>query len=105
MRSVSEYWSSAARRAEPYVPGDQPGGKVIKLNTNENPYPPSPKVLSALREAVGPDLRLYPDPTAAKVRSTAAKLYGLSPGSVRGQRIRRSWPLLSSFPEQAYPFP
>ncbi|MGI6640189.1 MAG: histidinol-phosphate transaminase [Limnochordia bacterium] len=82
MRSVSEYWSSAARRAEPYVPGDQPGGKVIKLNTNENPYPPSPKVLSALREAVGPDLRLYPDPTAAKVRSTAAKLYGLSPEEV-----------------------
>jgi len=60
-----------------YVPGKQPSaGTYIKLNTNENPYPPSPRVLAALREAVGPELRLYPDPVAAGLRETAAALYG-----------------------------
>lgn len=60
-----------------YVPGKQPGaGTYIKLNTNENPYPPSPRVLAALREAVGPELRLYPDPVATHLRETAAALYG-----------------------------
>lgn len=60
-----------------YVPGKQPGdGVYIKLNTNENPYPPSPRVLTALREAVGADLRLYSDPVALRLRETAAALYG-----------------------------
>ena len=60
-----------------YVPGKQPSaGTYIKLNTNENPYPPSPRVLAALREAVGPELRLYPDPVATGLRETAAALYG-----------------------------
>src|SRR5215510_10189508 len=60
-----------------YVPGKQPGaGSYIKLNTNENPYPPSPRVLAALREAVAPELRLYPDPVATQLRETAATLYG-----------------------------
>lgn len=60
-----------------YVPGKQPGdGVYIKLNTNENPYPPSPRVLAALREAVGPELRLYPDPVATRLREAAAALYG-----------------------------
>src|SRR5262245_24377221 len=60
-----------------YVPGKQPSaGTYIKLNTNENPYPPSPRVLAALREAVGPELRLYPDPVATHLRETAAALYG-----------------------------
>jgi len=60
-----------------YVPGKQPGaGSYIKLNTNENPYPPSPRVLAALREAVAPELRLYPDPVATQLRETAAALYG-----------------------------
>src|SRR5919108_4299992 len=62
---------------EGYVPGKQPSaGTYIKLNTNENPYPPSPRVLAALREAVGPELRLYPDPVATHLRETAAALYG-----------------------------
>lgn len=78
MSSVSKFWSEAAQRAVPYVPGDQPQGKIIKLNTNENPYPPSPQVLQALKDAIGPALRLYPDPAAAKVRAAAAELYGLS---------------------------
>ena len=82
MRNVSKYWSAAAKEAKPYVPGDQPAGAIIKLNTNENPYPPSPKVLAALREAIGPQLRLYPSPTADGVRAAAAELYGLSPEEV-----------------------
>ena len=65
------------RAMEGYVPGKQPtDGTYIKLNTNENPYPPSPHVLEVLREAVGADLRLYPDPVALRLRETAAALYG-----------------------------
>src|SRR6266568_173948 len=65
------------RAMEGYVPGKQPtDGAYIKLNTNENPYPPSPRVLEALRKAVGADLRLYPDPVALRLRETAAALYG-----------------------------
>ena len=65
------------RAMEGYVPGKQlSGGAYIKLNTNENPYPPSPRVLAALREAVGAELRLYSDPMALRLRETAAELYG-----------------------------
>jgi len=60
-----------------YVPGEQPKIKgLIKLNTNENPYPPSPKVLAAVRAAVDGRLRLYPNPTAEKLRAKLAKLHG-----------------------------
>ena len=52
------------RRVEPYVPGEQPQRKVIKLNTNENPYPPAPGVWKAMQEMDPDRLRLYPDPTA-----------------------------------------
>ena len=65
------------RAMEGYVPGKQlSGGTYIKLNTNENPYPPSPRVLEALRQAVGAELRLYSDPMALRLRETAAELYG-----------------------------
>lgn len=63
-----------------YVPGEQPkpGERIIKLNTNENPYPPSPRVLEAI-VAVGADgLRRYPDPNAVELRKTAAELYGFA---------------------------
>jgi histidinol-phosphate aminotransferase len=61
-----------------YVPGEQPQGRAfIKLNTNENPYPPSPAVLAALQAAIDGDLRLYPDPVANAVRDRAAQRYGL----------------------------
>lgn len=67
----------------PYVPGEQPrGGGFVKLNTNENPYPPSPKVLAALAAAIGPDLRRYPDPTAGELRRRAANVYGVDPDQV-----------------------
>ncbi len=61
------------REVEPYVPGEQPIGKVIKLNTNENPYPPSPKVDEALRAMNTDDFKLYPDPTCGKLVEAIAK--------------------------------
>jgi histidinol-phosphate aminotransferase len=61
-----------------YTPGEQPQDKrYIKLNSNENPYPPSPRVRDALQRAIGEDLRLYPDPVANRLRDQAAKVYGL----------------------------
>ena len=66
-----------------YTPGEQPSDDgFIKLNTNENPYPPSPKVYAALRRAINPTLRLYPEPLSDTLRSTAAKLYGVAPSSI-----------------------
>src|SRR6267142_5783830 len=64
------------RRLQPYVPGEQPKIKgLIKLNTNENPYPPSPKVLAAVKKATDARLRLYPNPTAQKLRETVARYH------------------------------
>ncbi len=65
------------RKVEPYVPGEQPQNKVIKLNTNENPYPPAPGVKRALRETDADRLRLYPDPSADKLVSALAEYYGV----------------------------
>src|ERR1017187_10444658 len=65
------------RELHPYVYGEQPKVKgLIKLNTNENPYPPSPKVLAAVKAAVDGQLRLYPSPTAQALREKLAKLHG-----------------------------
>jgi histidinol-phosphate aminotransferase len=62
-----------------YVPGEQPQDKrYIKLNSNENPYPPSPRVAAALQQALSADLRLYPDPVANLLRDKAAEVYGLT---------------------------
>jgi histidinol-phosphate aminotransferase len=61
-----------------YVPGEQPQDRrYVKLNTNENPYPPSPRVLAAVRGAATEELRLYPDPLANAVRDRAAAAYGV----------------------------
>jgi histidinol-phosphate aminotransferase len=67
-----------------YVPGEQPppGAKVVKLNTNENPYQPSPEVMRVLREFEGEWLRRYPDPVAMATREAAAKVYGVPVGWV-----------------------
>ena len=66
-----------------YVPGEQPKIKgLIKLNTNENPYPPSPKVLAAVKAAVDGRLRLYPNPTAEKLRAKLARLHGCAPENI-----------------------
>jgi len=67
----------------PYVPGEQPKIKgLIKLNTNENPYPPSPRVLSAIKEATDGRLRLYPNPTAQSLREKLAKLHRCKPENI-----------------------
>ena len=76
-------WSPAVRGLHAYVPGEQPQGSGwIKLNTNECPYPPSPRVLQALREAADERLRLYPDPTALALRQTIARRFALTPEQV-----------------------
>ena len=67
----------------PYTPGEQPKETpLIKLNTNENPYGPSPKVLDAVRNAVGEQLRLYPSPTAEPLRRKLASLHGCSANQI-----------------------
>jgi histidinol-phosphate aminotransferase len=66
-----------------YVPGEQPGDDgVIKLNTNENPYGPSPKVYATLKRALNSSLRLYPEPQSDTLRTAAARLYGVKPGNI-----------------------
>jgi histidinol-phosphate aminotransferase len=70
------------RRLHPYVPGEQPKIRgLIKLNTNENPYPPSPKVLRAIKAVIDGRLRLYPNPTADGLREKLAKFHRCSPGN------------------------
>ena len=77
------YWSSRIRELVPYTPGEQPKDRVfVKLNTNENPYPPSPRALEAIRDACGEGLRLYPDPEASGLRRAIAAYHGLSPEQV-----------------------
>lgn len=70
------------RKVEPYVPGEQPQHKVIKLNTNENPYPPAPRVKQALMSMDADDMRLYPDPTAGDLVHTLAEYYGVEDSQV-----------------------
>ena len=70
------------RKVEPYVPGEQPQRKVIKLNTNENPYAPAPGVTKALEEMNTDRLRLYPDPTAAPLVNALADFYHVNPDQV-----------------------
>lgn len=71
------------RALHPYVPGEQPKIRgLIKLNTNENPYPPSPKVLRAVKGAVDERLRLYPNPTSFALRERLAKLHGCDPANI-----------------------
>ncbi len=74
----------AIRAMRGYTPGEQPpaGQRIIKLNTNENPYPPPTEVLDAIRATVGDPLRRYPDPDASGVREAAARAYGLDPEQV-----------------------
>ena len=65
------------RSVEPYVPGEQPREKVIKLNTNENPYPPAPGVQAALDSLDTADFRLYPDPASSALVRSLADYYGV----------------------------
>ncbi|MFS0574737.1 histidinol-phosphate transaminase [Sporosarcina sp. 179-K 3D1 HS] len=80
---MTKFWSSMVRRTEPYVPGEQINQKdIIKLNTNENPYPPSPKVQAAIQAEMQQTLQLYPSPTADGLREAIAKHNGISKDEV-----------------------
>lgn len=80
---MKEFWSSRIRDLTPYTPGEQPKErKFIKLNTNENPYPPSPKVVEAVKQGVDARLKLYPDPEVGKLTSALAKAYGVEENQV-----------------------
>ena len=80
---MKEFWSKRIREMTPYVPGEQPRDRIfIKLNTNECPYPPSPRALEAIRAAAGDGLRLYPDPECLELRQTIARRYRVSQNQV-----------------------
>jgi histidinol-phosphate aminotransferase len=73
---MNKFWSPLTRNLDPYVPGEQPQDNAyIKLNTNENPYPPSPLAMRAIGDAVSEQLRLYPDPDASRLRQAIADVY------------------------------
>jgi len=76
---MSKFWSQVVRELEPYVPGEQPQiDGLIKLNTNESPYPPSPKVIDLMTHDAIDRLRLYPDPNSKKLKNTIAHYYGVT---------------------------
>jgi len=80
---MSVFWNTRTKNLSPYVPGEQPKDRqFIKLNTNENPYPPSPKVIEAIQKAANERLRLYPDPQCGEFREAVAVRYGVKPEQV-----------------------
>ena len=83
---MSRFWSALVANLSPYVPGEQPKlANLVKLNTNENPYPPSPAVAEAIRTelaAAGESLRLYPDPLSGALCAAIAAREGLAPEQV-----------------------
>ncbi len=80
---MSRFWSEVVHGLTPYVPGEQPKlANLVKLNTNENPYGPSPKALEAMRAEVGDSLRLYPDPNADRLKAAIAEYHGVKPAQV-----------------------
>ena len=80
---MSRFWSPIVHKLNPYVPGEQPKvANLLKLNTNENPYGPSPKVLAAIKAHIDDNLRLYPDPNAADLKQAIADYYGMAVNQV-----------------------
>jgi len=80
---MSELWSPFVKNLVPYVPGEQPKlSNLVKLNTNENPYGPSPRALDAIRAAATDDLRLYPDPNGQALKDAVAQYYGIQSDQV-----------------------
>ena len=82
--TMSRFWNEKTRNIEPYVAGEQPkpGQKIIKLNTNENPYPASPKVRKVLEDVDIPLLARYPETSSRIVREELAKVLGVTPEQV-----------------------
>ena len=80
---MSRFWSRLTHELKPYVPGEQPRmSDLVKLNTNENPFGPSPRVAEAIRGEAGDTLRLYPDPEATALRAALATYHGVRPEQV-----------------------
>ena len=80
---MSKFWSPFVKDLVPYVPGEQPKlAKLVKLNTNENPYGPSPKAIAAMQAEVGDNLRLYPDPNSDRLKQAVADYYGVQTNQV-----------------------
>lgn len=80
---MSKFWSPFVKDLVPYVPGEQPKlAKLVKLNTNENPYGPSPKALEAMRAELNDSLRLYPDPNSDLLKQAVAEYYGVQGNQV-----------------------
>lgn len=107
---MNNCWNPLLFDLEPYIPGEQPQDKkYIKLNTNENPYPPSPKAISAIKSAVDERLRLYPDPECRELRQAIAAFHGISSEQVfvgNGSDEVLAFAFLSFFnPEKTILFP
>jgi histidinol-phosphate aminotransferase len=82
-KHMSRFWSDVVNTLTPYVPGEQPHAeKLVKLNTNESPYPPSPQVLQAINSVSADALRLYPDPESVALRQAIAARNGIQPEQV-----------------------
>ncbi|MDG1580726.1 histidinol-phosphate transaminase [Pseudomonas sp. GOM6] len=80
---MSKFWSPFVKNLVPYVPGEQPKlAKLVKLNTNENPYGPSPKAVAAMQAELNDNLRLYPDPNSDRLKQAVADYYGVSTAQV-----------------------
>ncbi|MAD45626.1 MAG: histidinol-phosphate transaminase [Oceanospirillaceae bacterium] len=80
---MSQLWSPFVKNLVPYVPGEQPKmTRLVKLNTNENPYGPSPKAVAAMQAELTDDLRLYPDPNGDKLKQSVADYYGVKTSQV-----------------------
>ncbi|MFB4369882.1 MULTISPECIES: histidinol-phosphate transaminase [unclassified Pseudomonas] len=80
---MSKFWSPFVKSLVPYVPGEQPKlTKLVKLNTNENPYGPSPKAIAAMQAELNDDLRLYPDPNGDRLKQAVAAYYGVPSSQV-----------------------
>ncbi|WP_339486501.1 histidinol-phosphate transaminase [Pseudomonas sp. EL_65y_Pfl2_R95] len=80
---MSKFWSPFVKQLVPYVPGEQPKlAKLVKLNTNENPYGPSPLAIAAMQAEVNDQLRLYPDPNSDRLKQAVAEFYGVQTAQV-----------------------
>ena len=80
---MSQFWSESVHKLKPYIPGEQPkASNLTKLNTNENPYPPSPKALAAIQAATDESLKLYPDPNSDVLKQSIANYYNLDTAQV-----------------------
>lgn len=80
---MEKAWAANLRNIEPYVPGEQSKEKnIVKINANENPYPPSPKAAEAIKNLCTDNLRFYPDANATEFKTAIAEFYGVEPENI-----------------------